>query len=164
VGFIREAAAKAGRSGIAILSAASTVLPVGVYLLSQELSWAIAIALAVLFLAALGAAHEFWKERNEADEKREAIEETPEFQIDKVLKEGLSLRESLTHNGHGFSEAELRDQTVEFITEVMIVVRAYAPAHTDDLQPELFDGSGIEHFLNIVNENFRVLAEVRKQL
>lgn len=164
MGFVREAGASAGKSGLAIVSAGTTVLPGAVYLLSQKLSWAIAVALLVLFLAALGAAYGFWKERNEADENRRAIEDTPEFQIDSVLKNGLTLRGSLADNQHGLSEREHRVKTMEFIAETMIVVGDYAPAYTDDLQPELFDGAGTKHLLKVVNENFRVLADVRKQL
>jgi hypothetical protein len=164
VGFIREVSALGGKWGTEVLGGITTILAVVVYLLTKSFLIALAASVGFLALCFLRSAHRFWEQRNEAKRKIDAIEETPGFQIDAVLRNGLALRDSLTGDRYGLDEKSHRVKTMEFIAETVVVVGDYAPAYADDLQPRLFDGAGTEHFLKVVSENYRVLADVRKRL
>ena len=168
MGFIREAGALAGRKGIAILSVSTTVPPVALFLFSENLALAIAFGAAVVIVAALWAAHEFWKQRNEVQaglqREREAHKATPEFRIDAVLQRALDLREALTYNRHRESEKELRVAVLALIFESQVVTFDAAPAYADDLATEPAEGTGTPQLLAAVNDCYRVLAAVRKQL
>lgn len=161
--FFAETATLAGKRGLAILGAATTVFPVGAYALSRNAAVAVAFLLGFLLLAALLAAHGFWAETKDAEDKLRSVEDTPEFKIDAVLRRALEVREDLTHRDE--SEKARRLKTMELIAATIMVVGEYAPAYADDLKTrEIQGGAGRERFLAVVNEYYGVLAAVRKQL
>ncbi len=162
--FFTQAAALAGKRGLAILGSATTVLPLAAYALSRNAAIAVAFLLGFLTLAGLLAAHGFWRERNEAEGKLRSIENTPEFKIDSTLRMALELRETLTHNYKGLDQKQLRIRTGTLVVESIKVVGEYAPAYADDLKTRELEGAGTTRLLDVVNEYYRVLARIRKQL
>jgi hypothetical protein len=161
---LREISALGIKRGGAIAGFVSTAVGLGVYLVSHSLPWALAATFLLLFLSVLGAAHELWQQRNAAIEARMAIEQRPEARIDAALTEAIELREELTYKASLLTEKEQRVKTMALIVGSRMVVAECAPAFFDDLETEEVDGAGTQRLIGVVNEYYRVLAAVRKQL
>lgn len=153
--FWVEMARAAWGSGLVILGIPTTVGPVLAFLKSQSVAVALACLFAFLFVDALLAARRFYRQRT-------TIENTPQFKIDKVLRNALDLRDSLKYNIEGLDEREARIRTGALVVECVEVVNECAPAYVDDLNTKQLDNA--TGMLNVVSENYRVLAGIRKQL
>lgn len=167
MGFPREAAALGTRRGAAILGVLTTVAGSVAFLLTGNPWLALSLVLGFLALLFFDLAHQFWKQRNTAEERtraverdKEAAEATPQFKIDAVLRKTLALSTALKHED-GKSETKRRRAALAVIFEAHNLIATSAPAYLEDLEMEIPEDVEL---WKAVEECYRVLAKVRKQL